>query len=154
MSEHQTEYPLLTCYWRIEFDNKKLSAYEVSGLTEKLDYVSYRAGSDVTGYDRKKLGRPQGGQITIKWGIFAGKDFGAHMFHLWRDERTYDHDKKVDIDINIILMDENNDDILQWKCKSCTPLEYQGPTLKADESAIAMQTLILDVEEIHSKFVN
>ncbi len=148
------EYPHLTCYWRVIFDGEQLSAYEVSGLTEKMEYVSYRRGDDPSGYVSKKLAKPQGGQITIKWGIFSSHDFGAHMFHKWRDDRTYNSDKKVSVDIQVILIDEKDNEVLQWNCKSCTPpLEYIGPVLRADESVIAMQTLVLDVEQIESKIL-
>lgn len=147
------DYPHLTCYWRVIFDGEQLSAYEVSGLTEKMDYVSYRRGDDPSGYLSKKLSQPQGGQITIKWGIFSSEDFGAQMFHKWRDDRRYNSDKKVSVDVQVILLDEKGNEVLQWNCISCTPLEYIGPVLRADESVIAMQTLVLDVEQIQSEIL-
>ena len=149
-----SEYPHLTCYWRVFFDGDQFSAYEVSGLNEKMEYVSYRSGAEKEGYVAKQLAGPQGGTLTITWGIFSTNRNGAHIFHKWRDDRTTDPEKKTSVDIQITLLDEYANDVMKWNCKNCLPLEYQGPTLKADESAIAMQTLILEVEEIKSEFIH
>lgn len=147
----RSDYPELTCYWRLEVDGKRLSANEISGLNEKLEYVTYRDGSNKDGVATKRLAKPSGGRITIKWAIFSEDNHGAQMFHNWRDDRTTHPDKDVRVDILITLLDQNEFPVIWWNCRNCTPLEYQGPTLKADVSEIAMQTLILEVEQIQSK---
>lgn len=147
------EYPQLTCYWRVIFDGNQFSAYEVSGLTEKMAYVDDPSGSQEGGSSTMRLARPSGGRLTIKWGIFSTDVHGAHMFHKWRNDRIDHPEKKVSVDILITLLDENGHDVIQWHCQNCVPIEYRGPTLKTDENSIAMQTLILEVEEIRSEYL-
>ncbi len=146
-----SSYPQLTCYWEVIFDNQTLSASEVSGLNEKLEYVEYRNGGSPDPRVTKRLTKILGGTIQITWGIFANPENGAHLYHLWRDERMTDHEDDAKIDITIILKDEKQNPVMSWICSGCYPTEYQGPTLKGDVSEIATQTLVIDCEKIMSK---
>mgnify|MGYP001547381174 CR=1 FL=1 len=143
-------YPQLTCYWEVLFDNKTLSAFEVSGLNEKLEYVEYRNGSNPDSRLTKRLTKILGGTIKITWGIFDENENGAHLYHIWRDDRLTDHDEDAKINILVILKDENRHPVMSWNCTGCYPVEYQGPTLKGDVSEIATQTLIIQAEKIKS----
>ncbi len=156
MKEYESsrkEYPHLTCYWTIDWDGIPFSAYEVSGLKERLDYIYYRTGNQGDSYSAKAVSNPGGTRITIKWGIFSSDLYGARLFHKWRDERIHDPDQESLINILIIHLDEYGNGIMKWNCVGCKALEYIGPTLKADESAIAMQTLVLEAQEIHSEIL-
>lgn len=149
----RTEYPHLTCYWTIDWDGIPFSAYEVTGLKESLDYIYYRAGNQGNNFDSQPVSKPGGTRITIKWGVFSSDAYGAHIFHNWRDERVHDPDEDSRINILIIHTDENGNGIIKWNCKGCKAIEYVGPTLKADESEIAMQSLVLSVEELRSEII-
>ena len=147
------QYPHLTCYWTIDWDGIPFSAYEVTGLRERLDYIYYRTGDQGEGYSSKSVSSPGGTRITIKWGIFSTNFVGARLFHRWRDERISDPDKDSLINILIIHNDENGNGIMKWNCVGCKAVEYIGPKLKADESEIAMQTLVLEAQEVHSEIL-
>lgn len=152
-SFNMVEYPHLTCYWRVYFQNINISANEVSGLNEKIELMPYRNGNDSEKFNQIKKPNPQNSTLTIKWGIFTGGKNGAHIFQLWRDVRSYYNDWNS-IDILVTLQDENDNEVLYWVCRNCIPVNYKGPTLNADKSEIAMQTLELSVESIRSYYVH
>ena len=147
-----TQYPNLTCYWDIYFGNLKVSAYEVTGLNESIDLIPWRQGSDTEGFKQVQVDKPTQSRLTVKWGVFTEGYNGAHVFQLWRDARSYYNDSNS-IDILVTLLDENQNPVLYWICRNCIPVEYQGPSLKADESAIAMQTLVMTTSSIRSEYV-
>ncbi len=145
--------PNLTCYFIVDIDGRELPVYEVTGLEEKLRYLYYRSGSDDSDFAARPTEEPGGQNITIKWGIFHKDVHGMDLFHWWRDERFYESDKDTLLDIKIIMLDENETPVMQWNCEKCQMIRYIGPTFKADESTIAMQTLEIEASTVTSKMV-
>ena len=149
--------PQLTCYWRIEImdphlGDVQLSATEVSGLSERLKYESYRAGGDRDQFPHQRLGAPQGCTVTIKWGFFTEDQGGSHFFFRWK-KNLRNTRKTATFNMNIILMDEKENDLLVWQCHHCTPQEYTAPTLYGDKSQVAIQTMTVEVKELVSEIV-
>ncbi len=149
---YRPDYPNLTCYWELYFGTTKVSANEVSGLTESFELIPYRQGEDLDGYQQIKKVSPKRSRLTIKWGVFTFGNNGTHIFHQWRDTRAVYNDHNS-VDILVILNDEDRQPVMYWICRGWIPVEYQGPTLKADTSEIAMQTLIMTTKSIRSTYV-
>jgi phage tail-like protein len=46
-------------------------------------------------------------------------------------------------DIRITLLNERQEPILRWKLRNCFPTKYIGPVLMANDSSIAVETLVV-----------
>jgi|GEM_PF-7092300 len=146
-------YPQLNCYWDIHVGSIKLSAYEVTGLKETLDWVSYRTGGERGGGFKSKItpNQSQETKITIKWGVYSEGDGGSHIFHLWRDREDF-FAEHHGVDVMITLLDENREPVLYWICRECTPSDYTGPDLKGGSAEIALQTMTISTVSVKSYY--
>lgn len=146
------EYAEITAYFQLDIDGAIVSCQEVSGLVEELEVCTFRHGDRADGYISKRAGLPKVGQITVKRGVFNSHSDFEDLLHKWRDDRSYNSDQGERFDMIVSLLDHNESEVVTWNCVACWPSKYEGPTLKGDESAIAFETIVFEVEEIHSEY--
>lgn len=125
----------------ISNDGKAVSGSfsEVTGLETELGQIPYRAGNeDIT--QRKIPGLKKFTDITLKRGITGDVDF-------WKWIVTALNGKVQRASGAIVLLDENRNEVMRWKFNRAWPCKFTGPTLHANENAVAFETVVLCVED-------
>ncbi|MEV3987794.1 phage tail protein [Streptomyces sp. NPDC049837] len=113
---------------------------EASGLELEIPPIEYRNGSeDIT--VRKIPGLKKFTNLTFKRGITGHVDFWK-----WVVEALDGKVRRTSGQIE--LLDENRRPVMRWNFNRGWPTKYTGPTLSATKNEIAMETLVLAVEQL------
>lgn len=125
--------PLAAFNIRVEIDGVAVAAFtECSGLTAETDVIAYREGTDhrvrylpgLTKYDR----------LTLKRGLTLDRS-------LWDWHRAVVNGQVERRSGSIILLDDSRQEVARWTFHDGWPAKWEGPTLKAGGSDIAIETL-------------
>ncbi|MEZ5286229.1 MAG: phage tail protein [Vicinamibacterales bacterium] len=105
---------------------------ECTGLSSETEVVSYREGTDRR--VRRLPGLTKFANVTLKRGISTDRA-------LW-DWRQAVVDGQVDRRVvSIVLMDAARNEVARWNLFEAWPAKWEGPTLNASSSAVAIETL-------------
>ena len=115
---------------------------DVSGLTTEVHVSEYRDGNKLASYVDKIPGRRKSGDVTLKRGIVDSSDLWAWI----QATRTTGVNAKRDV--TITLRDEANNPVQVFKLFSACPTKYTGPTLSGKAQDVAMEELVLSVEDL------
>jgi phage tail-like protein len=107
---------------------------EVSGLTTETSVIEYREGSDRTSSVRKLPGLTKYSNIVLKRGITKDRS-------LWDWRKTVIDGATRRVDGSIILLDESRQEVVRWNFRAGWPSKWEGPTLNAKSSDVAIETL-------------
>jgi len=113
---------------------------EASGLELEIPPIEYRTGAEEITV-RKIPGLKKFTNITLKRGITGDVDFWKWIVEALNGKvrRTAG---------SIVLLDENRNEAMRWNFSRGWPTKYTGPTLSATKNEIAMETLVLAVEQL------
>jgi phage tail-like protein len=131
----QRQDPYRAFNFRVEIEGiAEASFAECMGLESSIDVLEYREGGDKTSNTRKLPGLRKYTNITLKRGYTQNKDL-----YNW-------HRKILDGEIDrrngsIILLDDQRTDVLRWTFHRGWICKYEGPTLNAKSSEVAMETI-------------
>ena len=137
------EYPLQKFHFQVEWgpggqtDEPDLRFTEVSGLDIETELIEYRDGYSKEYHKRKMPGMQKLSNITLKRGMFKG----LGSFGTWYDSIALNTVERRDVTIK--LLNEQHQPVVVWKLKNCWPLKIQSTDLKADENAVAIETMEL-----------
>ena len=107
---------------------------ECVGLTSDSDVIEYREGTDPTATPRKIPGLRRFGNIVLRRGL--SQDRGLWE---WRKKAL---DGQVERRSGaIVLLDESRKPAMRWEFSEGWPARWEGPTLNARVSEIAIETL-------------
>ncbi|HEX9236145.1 MAG TPA: phage tail protein, partial [Actinomycetota bacterium] len=106
---------------------------EVTGLGMEIAYLEYRAGSDKRNTVRKIPGLHKVGDVTLKRGLAGSTD----LFEWIRAVRDGALDRR---NVTITLLDEARDPVIVWRLRNAWPTKWDGPTLNAEGSDVAIET--------------
>lgn len=107
---------------------------EVSGLGVEIEVVEHRAGNQKFASARKLAGQVRYRNVVLERGVIG--DLG-----LWEWIREAVRARPDRRDSVIELLDEEGEVVLTWKLRNAWPCRYEGPTLDADGSSVALETL-------------
>ena len=130
-----TEYPLPGYHFQVEWGGTRLGFTEVSGLDIEIQVIEYREGSSPQYAAMKMPGIPKYSNITLKRGIVTGDN----EFFDWL--KTISLNQVERRDLTISLLNETHEPAMVWKAKNAFPVKIEGPTLKATENEVAIETL-------------
>jgi phage tail-like protein len=125
----------------VEIDGISRAAFhEVSGLDSTVDVIEHREGG-WNQTSRKLPGQTKHSNIVLKWGFSIDRDLVD-----W-------HQQIVDGDIvrkdgSIVLLDRRNNEVARWNFTRAWPTKYTGPSLSAEGSDVAIETLELAHEGV------
>jgi len=113
---------------------------EVSGLEVEIDVTRVEEGG-VNDRHRNLLGRAKVSDITLKNGIMTDNA-------LWEWFREILQGRYVRRNVTITMVSQmyrntNTRKIHSWHFRDALPVKWSGPQLKADQTALAIQTLVL-----------
>jgi len=106
---------------------------ECSGLCSEIEVIEYRSGGE-TGSARKLPGLRKFADVVLKRGIT-------------KDRELWDwHKAALDGNVqrkagSIVLLDDGGQEVLRWNFRQGWPRKYEGPTLNAACSEVAIETL-------------
>jgi len=134
--------PYLSNNFRVEIDGLAVSSFsEVFGLDISVEPVDYREGSDVPNSVRKLPGIAKYSNITLKRGYTQNQDLWGWMKNILNgviDRRNG----------SIVLEDQSHNEVVRWNFRNAWPCRYAGPSLRADSSEVAIETLEICCESI------
>jgi phage tail-like protein len=121
--------------FRVEIQGITAASFsECSGLESSVDVVEYREGADKVLSVRKLAGLRKYSNLTLKRGVTG-------------DRELYDwHRKVLDGELDrrngsIILLDDQRQEVLRWNFHNGWICRYEGPTLNAKSSEVAIETI-------------
>ena len=132
---------------------------ECTGLQLETKTFEYPEG----GRNTSPLKFPERGavsNITLKRGMIAGPTSGA-LYNWHRDvmtgafdaalnphKRPFDSDEDISDRLAIVLQDEAGAEVRRWRLFRAFPVKWIGPELKADASAVAIESLEIACEDL------
>lgn len=106
---------------------------ECSGLQAETEILSFEEGG-VNGYVHKLPGRTKFPNIVLKRGI-------TNSGWLWDWYQKVASGKIERKNLSIVLYNHKGDEVKRWSFERAYPVKWSGTDLKADESAVAVETL-------------
>lgn len=106
---------------------------EVSGLTTETAVIEYREGSDRTP-PRKLPGLTKYSNLVLKRGLTKDRS-------LWDWRKTVIDGPVRRANISIVLLDDSRQEVVRWNVREGWPCKWEGPTLNAKASEVAIETL-------------
>lgn len=135
-------YPIPVFSFQVQWGGKNLGFSEVSGLTQEIQIIEYRSGTDPMHATVKMPGIRKVNNITLKRGIIAGDN----EFHQWLSTVSLNTIQRRDLTIS--LLNENGDPVMVWKIGNAFPVKVEGPSLKANGNEVAIESIELACETI------
>ena len=126
--------------FRVEIDGITASFSEVSGLESEVEVIELREGGTHTTV-RKLPGLRKYGNIVLKRGITQDAE-------LWNWHKQVLDGLVERRNGSVILLDNQGHDRVRWNFFQGWPCKYVGPTLNAESSDVAIETLELAHEGI------
>jgi len=106
---------------------------EVSGLSTETDVLDYREGNEPATV-RKLPGLTRYSNITLKRGVTKDKS-------LWQWRKAVIDGKVQRSSGSVILLDESRQPVLVWNFREGWPCKWEGPSLNAKTSDVAIETI-------------
>jgi phage tail-like protein len=126
--------PYSALNFRVEIDGITIAAFsECSGLVCETDVIEYRTGGE-SGSARKLPGLRKFANIVLKRGITTDRQ-------LWNWYKTVLDGNVQRKAGSVVLLDESGQEVLRWNFRQGWPRKYEGPTLNAQTSEVAIETL-------------
>ena len=142
--------PYKTFKFRIKWDGRYVAGIsKVSALKRTTKVVAFREGGDPSA-NRKSPGPTEFDAVTLERGVTHDPDFEQWALKVWSigaglgaEVSLADFRKDVILDV----FNESGQKVLSYKLYRCWVSEYQAlPELDASASAVAIQTIKLEIE--------
>ncbi|HMR67514.1 MAG TPA: phage tail protein [Anaerolineae bacterium] len=115
---------------------------EVTGLSIEVTMQEYRAGNDARSAPQKIPGMYSVPDVTLKRGVLGATDLTG-----WLEQVRRGEDARRDV--TITLQSENRQsEAMTWLLKGAQPMKYTGPSLNGKGTDVAVEELVLSVEEL------
>jgi phage tail-like protein len=120
----------------LEIDGVATAGFtEVSGLSTETSVIEYREGSDRSP-TRKLPGITKYSNITLKRGITKDRS-------LWQWRKTVMDGATQRKNGSVVLLDESRQEVARWNFHDAWPCKWEGSSLNAKSSEVAIETLEL-----------
>lgn len=142
MATAQRKDPFRTFNFVVEADGRPLGSFsEVAGLNADGDSVDYRAGDKRENLVDKLPGLRKVANITLKRGFTQNRDLWA-----WYADIANGITRRRNV--TITLRDEKRKSVLSWSCRNCWINAIEGPSLRATDNQVAIESVTLVHEGI------
>jgi phage tail-like protein len=133
--------PVRNFNFLVEVDGiAQASFMECSGLETATEVIEMRQGGD--GAVQKLPGKTTFADITLKSGLTASAELWK-----WREEVVRGNVQRKNGSIVVFDL-QNNTEVMRWNFVNAWPTKWTGPPLDARGSDVAVETLVLAVEEV------
>jgi phage tail-like protein len=119
----------------VEIDGITRAAFqEVSGLDSTIDVIEHREGGATT--PRKLAGQTKHANIVLKWGMTID-----NQLYSWHREVVNGTIQRRNG--SVVLLDRRGIEAARWNFLHAWPSKYTGPSLNAEASDVAIETVEL-----------
>lgn len=129
-------------HFRVDWGGTRIGFMEVSGLDIEIEAVSFRDGGSPDDSFRKMPGLRKYSDITLKREIIKGDN----EFFNWINTKQIGNIERRDVTIS--LLNEQHNPVVVWRVNNAFPVHYFEPVLAAQDSRLAMETLVLTHEGV------
>jgi phage tail-like protein len=127
--------PLAAFNFVVEIDGVPVAAFaEVSGLDSETEVIEYRTGDSKVSSTLKLPGLTKYSNIVLKRGL-------TRDLSLWQWRKTVVDGQTDRRNGTIVLLAEDRSPVLRWAFRNGWPCKWEGPSLNAKSSEIAVETL-------------
>ncbi len=138
-SKSHTTLPIFR--FMVEWGNQVEAVFsECSGLNVEVDVFKYEEGGE-NNFVHQLPGRVKWSNITLKRGMTSSIELWK-----WFQKTMPGTGGATKIDkrsITIILYDETHKNNMRWNVSDAYPIKWEGPSMKVDGAAVAIETLVL-----------
>lgn len=128
--------PLTTRIFSVQIGQIEQAVFsEFSGLQAEIEVFTYEEGG-CNDYVHKLPVRTKFSNITLKRGV-------AYTDELWSWFQAAMNGKVKRLNVSVVLYDAAYDQVKRWNFVRAFPVKWVGPTFKAGENAISIETLEL-----------
>ncbi len=124
-------------------ETKRAGFQEVSGLSVEITMQEYRAGNDVRKSTQKIPGVYSVPDVTFKRGLLGATDLTE-----WLQEVRDGIDARRQVVVQLKDEQHGEPPAMTWILEGAQPLKYTGPTLSGASTEVAVEELVLSVEDI------
>ncbi|HZS55900.1 MAG TPA: phage tail protein [Bryobacteraceae bacterium] len=129
--------PFNATNFKVEIDGIASSAFlSVTGIEADVTAEDYRDGNDKVNSARKLPGEAKFSNITLKRGLTADLSLWQWM------QQTLDG-KLTRKNVAIVMLTEAAEEVLRFTFVNAWPVKWSGPSLNAETSDVAIETLEL-----------
>lgn len=145
------DFPYPNFAFRVKIGNDDENAIlagfqEVSGLGGEVAVSEYRAGNSRENVPIKVLGLGKTADVTLKRGVIGAINLFEWLKAVRDGDRSQDQYFKT---VVIKLMAEDRSTpVLEWQLRNARPMKYTAPALNGKSSDVAVEELVLSVENI------
>jgi phage tail-like protein len=133
--------PLTTCNFCVEIEGIGQAVFrEFSGFEAEVEVYSYEEGG-YNFYSRKLPGRTKFSNITLKRGIAPSDDLWLWFQYVASGDVSRRH-------VSIVAYDAAHRELRRWNIFNAFPVKWVCPAFRADENAVAIETLELAHEGV------
>ena len=127
---------LIACRFFIDVEGLLWGIFkECSGLNGEIQVETYQEGG-LNDYEHKLAGRTKFGNVTLKSGV-------ATTGGLWDWFQKVSHGQVERMNVSIVLCLQNTEEAMRWNLREAYPVRWEGPTLVAGDTNIALHSLEL-----------
>ena len=145
------EFPYPNFAFRVKIGNDDENAIlagfqEVTGLGMEVAVSEYRAGNSKENVPQKILGLGKTPDVTLKRGVIGA----VNLFEWAKAVRDGDRSKDQFFKTVVIklMAEDRRTAVLEWKLTNARPMKYTAPGLNGKSSDVAVEELVLSVENI------
>ena len=134
----ERKYPMLASSFSValELDGVVQASFsECSGLIAEIEFEERREGG-INGFVHRLPRGTKHTNVVLKRGL-------TDSDHLWQWHQDAVDGKLGPKNISIALLDAAGEERWRWNLERAYPVKWTGPELKADGSAVAIETLEL-----------
>lgn len=121
----------------------KAGFQEVSGIGMEITVQEYRAGNKRGNAPDKITGVYKVPDITLKRGVM-----GDDTLWTWLEEVRSGKQADSLRSVTIELLSEEGDPVQSWQLKGARPMKYTGPALSGKATDVAVDELVLAIEDL------
>jgi len=127
----------------VEIDGITRAAFqEASGFDSAIDVIDHREGGDNTTM-RRLPGMTKYTNVTLKWGVTDNKElYDWHLQWVTGDPNAMRKNG------SIVLLDRQGNEKVRWNFIDAWPAKWTGPSLNAEGTDVAIETLEIAHEGI------
>lgn len=125
-----------SCRFYVEVDKTWKAVFtELSGLAIEMVTEDVEEGGN-NEYVHRLPGRCKVGSLTLKRGITTSNEFVKWSLEAARGTITRKH-------VSVVMFDPDGTPAMKWDFENAYPIKWSGPQFKADDTAIAIETIEL-----------
>ena len=123
--------------FQVDWGGNQIGFSEISGLNMEIEPILVRNGDFKEEVEIKIPGLIKYSEVTLKRGIMKNDN----DFFNWINTKNFGNLERRNIVIR--LLNERQEPVVVWKLKNCFPTKYIGPVLQANDSNIAIESLVI-----------